>query len=95
MNSRAYRAGGLAVHQLLGLEKRALAAEPTTVTKGLTALHRLIPETRLGQGAALGGLLGLGMGTHMLMDDRRQPGTQMEYPLIVPGGPLPSHPPRY
>ena len=88
MKPLAYRVGRLAAYCTLGLEKTASAAELTTVGKGISKLKGLIPKSTLGKGTAIGGLAGVGMGTHMLMDERRQPGTQMEPPRITSGNPL-------
>jgi len=100
MKPLAYRVGCLAAHSTLGLTKTAVAAELTTVGKGiakLKGLGKLGPKTKalLGTGTAVGGLAGVGMGAHMLMDDRRQPGTQMETPHIVPDGNPLMYEPRY
>ncbi len=98
MKPLAYRVGCFAAYCTLGLEKTASAAGLTTVAKGLEKLKglgRFVPTSTLGKGTALGGLAGVGMGTHMLMDDRRQPGTQMETPHIVPGGNPLLYEPRY
>jgi surface antigen len=86
MNSLAYRVGCLAAHCEIGLAKTGAAAPLTTVGKGLAKLKGLVPKSTLGKAAVGGGLLGVGGGAHMLMDDRRQPGTQMEDPHIVPRG---------
>lgn len=98
MRPLAYRVGCLAANQVLGLEKRAEGlppGAPTTLDKGLAKLKGLKPKTLLGTGAAIGGLAGLGMGAHMLMDDRRQPGTRMETPHIVPRGNPLMYEPQY
>lgn len=82
----------------LGLEKTATAAKLTAVSRGLEKLKglgRFVPKSTLGKGTAVGGLAGLGVGTHMLMDDRHQPGTKMETPHVVPQGNPLLYEPRY
>lgn len=83
MTPLAYKAGCLAAHHTLGMDKAAGTPATTTAGKGIEHLKNLIPKTTIGKGTALGGLAGVGMGTHMLMSDKRQPGTKMETPHIT------------
>ena len=92
MSPLAYRAGCLAANHRLGLEKTASAIEASAVSK---AIGNLIPKSTMGKSVATGGLGGTAMGTHMLMDDRRQPGTKMDPPHIVPRGNPLMYEPRY
>lgn len=70
MRTLAYRAGALAIRQVLGLHKLATPAPPA-VLKGLDAVKNLVPKTTLGRGAAIGALIGTGIGVHQLTQPNR------------------------